>query len=193
MALSGHRIASVVRANPIPERQLVPTLDERRAAGILLLVFFSTVPVALPFASLRMSGRPQNVECHRRGASLRYRQQSRQSHMKALLGHGCRCKSARRDPACNHHRTWWLTEGAVQTAIGVVVCLTPGSGRAGCPTGSSAHWSRSKARLAISVTRLGRNGIAPTNNLQYLQFVGVKSWMPRSFACFSCSSRSGLR
>ena len=45
------RIASVVRANPIPGRRLFPTSDELRgAAGIFLLVFFSTVPVALPFA-----------------------------------------------------------------------------------------------------------------------------------------------
>jgi hypothetical protein len=45
------RIVSVVRANPIPGRRLIPTPDELRgAAGIFLLVFFSTVPVALPFA-----------------------------------------------------------------------------------------------------------------------------------------------
>ena len=47
------RIAGVVRANPIPGRRLIPTSDELRgAAGIFLLVFFSTVPVALPFAIL---------------------------------------------------------------------------------------------------------------------------------------------
>jgi hypothetical protein len=47
------RIAGVVRANPIPGRRLIPTSDEiRGAAGIFLLVFFSTVPVALPFAIL---------------------------------------------------------------------------------------------------------------------------------------------
>jgi hypothetical protein len=46
-----NRIAGVVRANPIPGRRLVPTSDELRGAiGIFLLVFFSTVPVALPFA-----------------------------------------------------------------------------------------------------------------------------------------------
>jgi hypothetical protein len=45
------RIASVVRSSPIPGRRIVPTSDELRgAAGIFLLVFFSTVPVALPFA-----------------------------------------------------------------------------------------------------------------------------------------------
>jgi hypothetical protein len=46
-----NRIAGVVRANPIPGRRFVPTSDELRGAiGIFLLVFFSTVPVALPFA-----------------------------------------------------------------------------------------------------------------------------------------------
>lgn len=45
------RIAAAVRANPIPGRRLFPTADELRgAAGIFFLVFFSTVPVALPFA-----------------------------------------------------------------------------------------------------------------------------------------------
>ncbi len=51
------RIAGVVRANPIPGRRLIPSSDELRgAASIFLLVFVSTVPVALPFAFIEDVG-----------------------------------------------------------------------------------------------------------------------------------------
>jgi hypothetical protein len=44
------RLAGAVRSSPIPSRSLMPTRGEwRGAGGIFLLVFFSTLPVALPF------------------------------------------------------------------------------------------------------------------------------------------------
>ncbi len=44
------RIAGAVRASAIPDRRVMPTLDEwRGAAAIFVLVFLSTFPVAVPF------------------------------------------------------------------------------------------------------------------------------------------------
>lgn len=47
------RLAGTVRASSIPGRRLMPPLDEwKGAAGIFVLVFLSTFPVALPFMVL---------------------------------------------------------------------------------------------------------------------------------------------
>ncbi|MBY0225997.1 MAG: VIT family protein [Hyphomicrobium sp.] len=51
------RLAGAVRASAIPERRVMPTGDEwRGAAGIFMLVFLSTFPVALPFVFLEDVG-----------------------------------------------------------------------------------------------------------------------------------------